>query len=93
MTALLAVEKFRYGRSPWRIVYTPTGLELPHARFARKCDAVATLDKLLAAADWTRYPDFTAEDKASVWNVLWDTPGGRLWLQVVRRQMAAGAVG
>lgn len=92
MTApLLTVVKARYGRSPWRIVYAQNGQELPHASFDRKRDAVAVRDKLLAAADWGKYPEFTAADKAAVWAVLWDTPGGRLWMKVVGRQMAAGA--
>lgn len=77
MTApLLTVVKARYGRSPWRIVYAQNGQELPHASFDRKRDAVAVRDKLLAAADWGKYPEFTAADKAAVGPCFGIRPAG-----------------
>lgn len=86
----LAIKKFSYSRAPWRIALN--GVEFAqHLSFERKRDAVPFLARLEAIGDWSRFDEFTAEQKAAVVDVICDTDSYRLWASVVTRQATQGA--
>ena len=91
----LHVEKRDYSKSPWRVVITRTGLEIPDSGYPTRKAANELMKRLDATGvDWSADPiEFDETQRKHVAALLANTPMRRELVTVTQAQYKRGVYG